>query len=91
MSDARTIYGIVRKTLLKNTDETSQRQTNHLNVLTGFICGVIRSQSVKLTDVAEEIPSESKIESVVIQLRRWLKNEAVDVSVYYLPFSHPTG
>jgi hypothetical protein len=55
-------------------------------VLTGFVCGIIQSKSVKLEEVAGEVPSSSKVLSQVMQLRRWLKNEKVDVELYYLPF-----
>jgi len=55
-------------------------------VLVGFVSGIVQSKSVKLEEVAGEIPSASKTLSQVMQLRRWLKNEKVDVELYYLPF-----
>ena len=55
-------------------------------MLTGFVCGIVQSKSVKLEEVAGDIPGASKVLSQVMQLRRWLKNEKIDVDLYYLPF-----
>lgn len=41
---------------------------------------------MKLDDIAGEVPRTGKIESQVMQLRRWLKNKTISVELYYLPF-----
>lgn len=79
----RTIHNRIEK--LWNFDP-SKRQSNNLNILTGFICGIIQSKQVKLADVAADIPYAGKEESKIMQLRRWLKNETVNVELFYLPF-----
>ena len=66
--------------------DPSKNQGNKLNILTSFICGIIQSKHVKLADVAAEISGKGKEESQIMQLRRWLKNEKVEVELYYLPF-----
>ena len=87
MSDSYKIYRTIHSSLQKAWDfDPSKRQNNGLNILTGFICGIIQSKSVKLADVAGEIPGSGKEESQIMQLRRWLKNEKVDVDLFYLPF-----
>ena len=48
--------------------------------------GILQSRQVKLSAVAGEQPNAGKEESRIMQLRRLLANEALDVSVYYLPF-----
>uniref|UniRef100_UPI001C4F3DB6 hypothetical protein n=1 Tax=Crenothrix polyspora TaxID=360316 RepID=UPI001C4F3DB6 len=63
-----------------------QRVRNVGNVLVGFICGIIQSKEVRLTEVAGEIPKSGQEDSHVMQLRRWLKNESVDTELYYLPY-----
>lgn len=57
-----------------------------LNILVGLICGILQSGESRLADVAAVIPKAGQEESQVMQLRRWLKNEKVDVALYYLPF-----
>jgi len=55
-------------------------------VLVGLICGIVQSGQVKLTEVSGDTPRSGKAKSLIMQLRRWLKNEAITVAVYYLPF-----
>ena len=87
MSDSYKIYRTIHGSLQKFWDfDPSKRQNNGLNILTGFICGIIQSKPVKLAHVAGEIPGSGKEESQIMQLRRWLKNEKVGVDLFYLPF-----
>jgi len=87
MSDSYKVYRTIHKSLQKAWKfDSSKRQNNSLNILTGFICGIIQSKSVKLANVAGDIPGKGKEESQVMQLRRWLQNEKVDVDLFYLPF-----
>ena len=87
MSDSYKIYRTIHSCLQKSWDfDPSKRQNNGLNILTGFICGILQSKSVKLANVAGEIPGTGKEESQIMQLRRWLKNEKVGVDLFYLPF-----
>jgi hypothetical protein len=85
--DAQRIYRTIHNKIEKlwNVDP-SKRQSNNLNILTGFICGIIQSKQVKLADVAGDIPYAGKEESKIMQLRRWLKNETINVELFYLPF-----
>lgn len=41
---------------------------------------------MKLDDIAGEVPRTGKVESQVMQLRRWLKNKNIRIDLYYLPF-----
>lgn len=77
------IYTHIEK--LWNTD-SSKRQSNNLNTLSGFICGILQSKQVKLADVVGGIPSAGKEESRLMRLRRWLNNKSVSVNLFYLPF-----
>jgi hypothetical protein len=81
-SDTQRIYRTIHNKIEKlwNVDP-SKRQSNNLNILTGFICGIIQSKQVKLADVVGDIPCAGKEESKIMQLRRWLKNETVDVEL----------
>jgi len=85
--DTRRIYNAIHSRIEKLwTFDPSKRQSNNLNILTGFICGIVQSKQVKLADVVSDIPYAGKEESKMMQLRRWLKNETVDVDLFYRPF-----
>ncbi len=85
--DAQRVYRTIHNEIQKLWDfDPSKRQSNNLNILTGFICGIVQSKQVKLADVVGDIPTAGKEESRIMQLRRWLKNEAVNVELFYLPF-----
>jgi hypothetical protein len=55
-------------------------------VLAAFVSGIVQSKSVRLDDVVEQVSSASKVQSQIMQLRRWLKNASVDIELCYLPF-----
>jgi len=83
LSDSYNIYRTIHSSLQKSWDfDPSKRQNNSLNILTGFICGMIQSKSVKLANVAGDIPGSGKEESQIMQLRRWLNNDKVGVDLF---------
>jgi superfamily II DNA/RNA helicase len=41
----------------------SQRQANHINSLSALVSGIVQSQSVKLDDIAGEVPRAGKMAS----------------------------
>jgi hypothetical protein len=49
------------------------------------IVGLILSQSVHLSQIAQHIPSEAQAAGRIAQVRRWLKNQFVDVPAFYRP------
>jgi hypothetical protein len=67
LSDSYKMYRTIHNSLQKAWDfDPSKRQNNGLNILTGFICGIIQSKSVKLADIAGEIPGSGKEESQIM-------------------------
>jgi len=87
LPNANLVYRSIHKRLKELWKiEPTKRQGNHLNTLTGFICGIIQSKNVKLAEVAAEIPRAGKEESQIMQLRRWLNNENINAELFYLPF-----
>lgn len=87
ISNGQRVYRTIHTRLNKLWGfSASKRQGQHLNTLTGFICGILQSKEVKLADVAGEIPRAGREESHIMQLRRWLKNENINAELYYLPF-----
>ena len=87
MPNCYRVYRAIHQALIKALGfEVKGNQARHLNVLVGFICGIIQSKDVRLSEVAGEIPKSGQEDSHVMQLRRWLKNESVDAELYYLPY-----
>ncbi len=90
MTDSQRLYRTIHSRLQKLWNiQPSKRQSNSLNILTGFICGILFSEKVKLADVICGIPNKGKDESEIKRLSRWLQNEKVDAELFYLPFIAP--
>uniref|UniRef100_UPI0011780072 hypothetical protein n=1 Tax=Crenothrix polyspora TaxID=360316 RepID=UPI0011780072 len=84
MPNCYKVYRAIHQALIKALGfEVKGNQARHLNVLVGFICGIIQSKEVRLTEVAGEIPKSGQEDSHVMH---WLKNESVDTELYYLPY-----
>jgi hypothetical protein len=49
------------------------------------IVGLILSQSVHLSQIAQHIPSEAQAAGRIAQVRRWLKNKLIHVPTFYRP------
>lgn len=49
------------------------------------IVGLILSQSVHLSQIAQHIPSDAQAAGRIAQVRRWLKNKFIDVPAFYRP------
>ena len=49
------------------------------------IVGLILSQSVHLSQIAQHIPSEAQAAGRIAQVRRWLKNKFINVPAFYRP------
>jgi hypothetical protein len=60
-----------------------KRQGNCLNVLSALVCRMLQSKSSQLEQT--RVPCRSKIQSQIMQFRRWLQNENVTYQVFYLP------
>ena len=81
------LYGNIRQGLKKQySSEPKGNVARHLNTLTSFVYGILKSRHVTLSEVASEIPNAGKEESKVKQLKRWISNERIEFKVYFLPF-----
>jgi len=75
--------------------EHSGNQARHLSTLACLICGIIRSRSVQLPEIAGKVPADAggymdpdtKPESQVKRFYRWLRNASVSHEIYFLPFA----
>ena len=68
------------------SSEPKGNVARHLNTLTNFVYGILKSRRVTLSEVASEIPNAGKEESKVKQLKHWISNERIEYEVYFLPF-----
>ncbi|MDM8566745.1 transposase [Candidatus Halobeggiatoa sp. HSG11] len=83
----KNIYRILHKGLKKlHPYEAKGNEVRHLNTLTSFIFGIIKSSKVTLSEIASEIPNSGKEESLIMKLRRWVANENIEIETYFLPF-----
>jgi hypothetical protein len=65
----------------------SGRMAQHLTTLAAFISGIVGSKSSQLPSIATKIADQSKLESRVKRLSRWLDNEHVKEEIYFLPYA----
>jgi len=59
----------------------------HLHVLAAIISGIIGSRSTNLPLIAGKAPDNCKVESRAKRFSRWINNEKIDLSLYFLPFA----
>ena len=59
----------------------------HLFTLAAIISGIIGSRSTNLPLVASKTPDKCKVESRAKRFSRWINNEKIDFSLYFLPFT----
>src|ERR1041384_6688849 len=87
MSDNLRRYFAIQKALksLRPT-EPKGNVARHLNTLAMLIAGIIGSQKCHLPAVAKKVPTGGKPQSRVRKMERFLANEAIDASTYYLPY-----
>jgi len=55
----------------------------NLKNLLWIVVGIIQQETVNLSKIAQSIPGETKAQSRVTKIRRWLMNEKIDTWQYY--------
>jgi hypothetical protein len=76
------------QTALKSLRPTEPKGNvaRHLNTLAMLISGIIGSQKCHLPAIARKVPTTSKPQSRIRRLERFLANDAIDSTTYYLPY-----
>ena len=59
----------------------------HFNTLLFLVSGIIGSKNVQLPEVASKVPNGTKLSSREKKLVRWVKNERIEMTEYFLPFA----
>ena len=88
MSDNLQRYRAIREALIQGyRGELHGRGVRHLTTLAAFISGIVGSKSTQLPHIASKVPDETKPESRVKRLTRWLDNERILEEAYFLPYA----
>lgn len=61
------------------------RHAHHLSNWLWIVSGILQSKSVALSQIAVHLPMETKAEARITRVRRWLKNNKVNVWCMYRP------
>jgi len=61
MLNCHKVYRAIHQALIKALGiEMKGNQARHMNIMAGFICGIVQSGEVKLAEVASEIPKAGR-------------------------------
>jgi hypothetical protein len=84
MTDRYRVYTKVKKMLkqMMKLDHPGQVVT-----LAMMISGIVMSRNAQLSAMSSEIPVETKEKSIEMRMRRWVKEEQIDVEAVYMPFA----
>ena len=84
MTDRYRVYTKVKKMLKQ------MMKLNHpgqVVTLAMMISGIVLSRQAQLSAMSSEIPTETQEKSIEMRMRRWVKEEQIDVEAVYLPFA----
>ncbi len=86
MRDSSKIFIGLKNSLKTIFPKMTGHIASHFSTLLHMITGMVMSKHCHLPKIASKIQSVAKQESLVKKLERWLQNEKVNGSVYFLPF-----
>lgn len=85
MSDKIKVYTQVLKTLKKLMPTAKQQ---HVVTLAMMISGIVTGKKAQLSKMSGEIPKQkAKPKSIEKRMRRFVKNERINTTVFYMPFA----
>ena len=87
MSDTYRRYRAIKQGIMQfYQPHPSGHQARHLDTLVALICGLAGGRQAHLSTIADHAPSHgADQESVITRFRRWLKNDAITVTGWFLP------
>jgi hypothetical protein len=86
MSNSRRRYRAIVTKLVQLYGYPSGRMMQRIQVLAGFISGIVGSQSTHSREVAKHAGLGAKVDSREKRLSRWYHNEQVTYELDYLPY-----
>lgn len=84
MSDKLKVYSKVYGSLKKHMKSIEQ---NRVLILAMMITGILMGKKAQLSEMSLHVPHAAKPDSIAKRFQRFVKNEAVDVESYFLPFA----
>ena len=84
MTDRYRVYTKVKKMLKQMMKLNHQGQVVTLAMM---ISGIVMSRNAQLSAMSSEIPTETKEKSIEMRMRRWVKENQIDVETVYMPFA----
>ena len=84
MTDHHKVYTKVKKMLKQ------MMKLNHpgqVVTLAMMISGIVMSRKAQLSAMSSEIPTDTKEKSIEMRMRRWVKEDQINVEAVYLPFA----
>ena len=87
MSDNLRRYFAIQ-TALKSLRPTEPKGNvaRHLKTLAMLVSGILGSQKCHLPAIARKVPTGSKVQSRIRRMERFVANDAIDSTLYYLPY-----
>lgn len=82
MSISEELYTRLEKAIMPIVEV---KHKHHLSNWLWIVSGILQSKSVALGEIAVHLPMGTKAEGRITRIRRWLKNEAVNVWSLYRP------
>lgn len=87
MSDNRRVYRTIKMAIQQLfPTEPKGNQVRMLTTLAALISGIVLGRSCQLPTIARKAPDQARADSRIKRYSRWIQNERVDYSAYYLPF-----
>jgi hypothetical protein len=87
MSDNHRRYCAIKNALTRLCPNAKGNVARHLTTLSALICGIVGSHQSQLPAIASKAPGEAaKRQSRITRYERFLKNKAITVQQYYLPY-----
>jgi len=84
MSNQRRVYTKVVKTLKQLMPTQAQ---GHVVTLAMMITGIVIGKKAQLTAMSTQVPYPIKDTSIEMRMRRWVKNERIEIEAYFMPFA----
>jgi hypothetical protein len=86
VSDGSRIFSEIKKSLSKLFPKMEGHEASHFSTLLHMITGMVVSKHCHLPKIAGKVTAPIKQESIIAKFKRWLSNNNVNASIYFLPF-----
>jgi len=90
MNDSRRVHRAIKQAVKQlYPEEPRGNLARHLETLAGMVSGIVLGKSCQLPKIASKVPGVVHPDSQVKQMSRWVQNEDITFSLYFLPFVEP--